>query len=225
MKKVIITLLKTIEHILDGCIIFVIFYFATFLILSKIHVNNDFKEPAEGIDIYLLSNGVHTDIVVPIKNNFYDWGKQIDYKKTHGQDSTMNYLAIGWGDKGFYLDTPTWADLRLSVAFNAMFWMNTTAMHTSFHKTMTENERCRRIRINKSEYLKIIQYINNQFQRDSNGDIIFIPAVPTYGENDSFYEAKGKYNLFDTCNTWTNRCLKKAGIKACVWTPFEQGLF
>jgi uncharacterized protein (TIGR02117 family) len=225
MKKGIIVLLKTIEHIVDGCLIFVMLYFAASFIFSNIYVNNDFKESEDGIDIYLLSNGVHTDIVVPVKNKYYDWEKEIDYRKTGGQDSTMKYLAIGWGDKGFYLDTPTWADLRLSVAFNAMFWLNTTAMHTTFYKSMTEDDQCRRIRINKGEYLKIIEFVNNKFQRDKNGDIIFISGVPTYGNNDSFYEAKGKYNLFDTCNTWTNRCLKNAGIKACVWTPFSNGLF
>ncbi|MFM7854609.1 MAG: DUF2459 domain-containing protein [Flammeovirgaceae bacterium] len=45
-----------------------------------------------------------------------------------------------------------------------------------------------------------------------------------YWDNDSFYEAKGTYNLFFTCNTWVNEGLKKAGLKACLWTPFDSGL-
>jgi hypothetical protein len=46
-----------------------------------------------------------------------------------------------------------------------------------------------------------------------------------YGDNDAFYEAIGSYNLFKTCNTWTNNALKSCGQKACFWTPFESGIF
>ena len=46
-----------------------------------------------------------------------------------------------------------------------------------------------------------------------------------YGKNDAFYEATGRYSLFHTCNTWTNNALKIAGQKACVWTPFDTGIF
>ncbi|HXU27639.1 MAG TPA: DUF2459 domain-containing protein, partial [Bacteroidia bacterium] len=45
------------------------------------------------------------------------------------------------------------------------------------------------------------------------------------GDNDSFYEAVGVYGLFYTCNTWANNGLKYCGQKACLWTPFEKGIF
>ena len=221
MKKV----LKIIAYTLGGIIGFVILYFAAFFLLSHIKVNQNYKEPEDGIDIYLLSNGAHVDIVLPTKNEYKDWHQVIDYKKTPAQDSTMQYLAFGWGDKGFYLDTPTWADLRISVAFKALFYLSTTAMHTTFYPSMVESERCRKIRIGKDEYLKIVHYIENQFQRDESEQFILIPNVPLYGEYDSFYEAKDRYSLFFTCNTWTNQNLKQAGITACIWTPFEKGLF
>lgn len=212
-------------YIIAGFIVFVALYFVAFFILSHIQVNKNFKEPEDGIDIYLFSNGVHTDIVLPVKNEYKDWRTEIDYRKTIAQDSTLQYLSFGWGDKGFYLDTPTWAELKFSVAFKASFWLSTTAMHTTFYKTMKEGEKCRRIRVGKNEYLKIVDYVDNQFKRDSLGNMIYIPNVPLYGNNDIFYEAKNRYNLFFTCNSWTNQCLKQAGVKACFWTPFEKGLF
>ena len=221
MKKI----FKIIAYTLGGFIGLVILYFAAFFLLSHIKVNKEYQEPEAGIDIYLLSNGVHVDMVLPVKNEYKDWHQAIDYKKTPAQDSTMQYLAFGWGDKGFYLDTPTWADLKASVAFKALFYLSTTAMHTTFYPSMVENEQCRKIRVGKDEYLKIVHYIENQFQRDEAGHFIFIPNVPLYGEYDSFYEAKGRYSLFFTCNTFTNQNLKQAGIAACFWTPFEKGLF
>ena len=63
----------------------------------------------------ILTNGVHTDLVVPIKSAEIDWSKEIPIENTNSKSTNFNYLSIGWGDKGFYLDTPTWADLKFST--------------------------------------------------------------------------------------------------------------
>ena len=49
--------------------------------------------------------------------------------------------------------------------------------------------------------------------------------VKALAKADAFYDAKGSYNLTRTCNTWTNNALKAAGLKACLWTPFDSGIF
>ena len=41
-----------------------------------------------------------------------------------------------------------------------------------------------------------------------------------FGATDAFYEARGCYHPFFTCNTWCNLALKRAGLPCCVWTPF-----
>lgn len=79
--------------------------------------------------------------------------------------------------------------------------------------------------ISKDQYKRLIKYIQQYFKRDEKGNLINIITSNTYGENDSFYEAKGTYQLFFTCNTWVNSALKNAGLKACLWTPFQQGIF
>ncbi len=45
-----------------------------------------------------------------------------------------------------------------------------------------------------------------------------------YTQQDCFYEAKGTYSMFYTCNVWTSNTLKAAGIKIGVWTPLESGI-
>ena len=50
----------------------------------------------------------------------------------------MIFVGLGWGDKGFYLETPTWADLKTSTALKAVSGYNTTAMHVTFYKEMQE---------------------------------------------------------------------------------------
>ncbi|HOB24230.1 MAG TPA: DUF2459 domain-containing protein, partial [Kaistella sp.] len=62
--------------------------------------------------------------MVPVKTPEIDWSQQIPFKTTLSKRTDFKYLAIGWGDKGFYLDTPTWADLKFSTAFKAAFWLS-----------------------------------------------------------------------------------------------------
>lgn len=207
-----------------GLVAFVVLYLLSALILSNIKVNSDDPDPKEEVTIYIKTNGVHTDIVVPINNEFKDWSEKIQFSHIKSQDSTMQYIGFGWGDKGFYLNTPEWADLKFSTAFNAAFYLGTSAMHATFYKQIRESENCVKIKISKAEYQKLIAYIETSFQYDKDGNPLLINAT-TYGQNDSFYEANRKYHLFYTCNTWANNALKASGQKAALWTPSDKGIF
>jgi len=215
---------KILGKILLGIVGFVIVYVVFAFILSRITVNSEDEDKNEDITIYIKTNGVHTDIVVPIKTEYKDWSEKVQFAHIKSQDSTMNYIGFGWGDKGFYLNTPEWADLKFSTAFNAAFYLGTSAMHATFLKQVKESESCVKINISKAEYAKLIAYIEDSFQYDANGNPILINAA-TYGQNDSFYEANRKYHLFYTCNTWANNALKSADQKAALWTPSDTGIF
>lgn len=194
------------------------------LTFPYIPVNSDFIETKEGgVEIYLLTNGVHTDIVLPFKSRHKDWSKNLQPSYTISQDTSVNYVAFGWGDKGFYLDTPTWAELKLSTAFKAMFCMSTSAMHVTFYKNINTNERCRKIRIGVVNYKKLVKYVEKSFQSSKAGDYMLINH--SYGKNDLFYEGVGSYSLIYTCNTWANEALKSSNLKACLWTPLDKGIF
>jgi conserved hypothetical protein len=220
LRKILRLLLK----FLLGILAFFVLYIIVALVLPRFSVNSEDKNPTEDVAIYIKSNGVHTDIVVPIKTEYKDWSEKIKFDHIASKDATMQFIGFGWGDKGFYLNTPEWSDLKFSTAFNAAFYLGTSAMHATFFKQLKENEDCIKINISKEEYAKLIKYIEDSFQYDADGNPILIHAT-TYGQNDSFYEAKRKYSLFYTCNTWANNALKSADQKAAVWTPSDTGIF
>lgn len=203
--------------------IFVLVYILCGLGLSKITVNKGITQKPE-VEIFIKTNGVHTDIVVPIQNEIKDWRSEIKFSQTKSQDSIMNYLAFGWGDKGFYLDTPEWSDLKFSTAFKAATGLSSTAMHTTFYKTLEENESCKKIKISKQNYKKLTTYISDSFTRDSNKMPQWLSGH-SYSKNDAFYNANGRYSLFKTCNTWANGSLKISNQKAAFWTPYDGGIF
>ncbi|MEJ7664210.1 MAG: DUF2459 domain-containing protein [Hymenobacter sp.] len=83
---------------------------------------------------FIHSNGVHTDLVVPLKTHYKDWTQQLTPATPRLHDTTYHYVGIGWGDRGFYLDTPTWAELKARTAIQAGFWLGSTPMHTTYYR-------------------------------------------------------------------------------------------
>ena len=192
--------------------------------ISKIAVD---AEPVttQDVTIYISTNGVHTDIVVPVRNSQMDWSREIKFENTVGKDTSARFVGMGWGDKGFYLNTPTWSQLKFSVAFKAATGLSSSAIHATYHKDLVQSPSCKKIMISKTQYARLINYITTSFKTDSAGHFINIKTSANYGKDDAFYEAKRKYNLFYTCNTWANNALKACGQKACLWTPADSPIF
>lgn len=206
---------------------FILLYagFTYLLFFIPVH-SNAASEGKKEVSIYVMTNGVHTDIVVPVKNDIMDWSKMTRFENTKSKDTTFKYAAFGWGDKGFYLQTPEWSDLKFTVAFNAMFHLGSTAMHVDFLHHIYQDKNCKEIRISRDQYQKLVKYIKNTFKYDQSGQIILIQQIHNvYGPDDAFYEANGAYDLFHTCNTWANSALKSCDQKACWWTPVDKGIF
>ncbi len=198
-------------------------YMVSAMVLSRISVPAETVSDAT-VTAYILSNGVHTDIVVPVRTAEHDWSSVLPFEHTSGGDSTAAWVAFGWGDKGFYLETPTWGDLTARVAFKAMFALGSSAMHVTYHKGMEEGPLCKRIRMSRAQYLRLVAYIERSFAKDDTGRVQVISTHANYGPHDAFYEGVGSYHLFHTCNTWTNNALKACGQKACLWTPTDEGI-
>lgn len=209
---------------LAGLISLILIYGLLAFCLSRITVNEDVVS-SKDVTIYIRTNGVHTDLVLPIRNSQKDWSENVKIENTTGKDSAANFVAFGWGDKGFYLDTPTWADLKVSTAFSAAFALGESAMHTTFYKRMNEDENCKAINVSHEAYGKLVEYVESSFEISENGMFKHIVTDANYGSNDSFYEAVGSYSLLKTCNTWTNTALKSSGQKASLWTPLDTGIF
>ncbi len=220
MKNAFKILLKLVLFLLGFILLYVIIAY----LLSLITIEKEADTKPE-VEIYILTNGVHTDIVMPTKSDQIDWSKQIQFKNTQAADSTYNYIAMGWGDKGFYLETPEWSDLKASVAFKAASGLSTSAIHVTYYKQMKLGKDCKSMLISKEQYQRLITYITESFQKDASGNFIPIITDANYGKTDAFYDANGSYSIFKTCNSWANSALKACGQKCCLWTATDSGIF
>ncbi|MFK7920535.1 MAG: TIGR02117 family protein [Bacteroidia bacterium] len=223
---------RTLARVLFRTLLFtisaILLYGLLGVILSIMPVNRDWTEPEMGTEVFVLSNGVHLDLVLPRYQNGQALFPFLPEEQLGGEASelekTKHYLAFGWGDKGFYLETPQWSDLKTSVALNAAFWPSATAMHVTAYSTrLRPGERCRSFRVNDEQLSRLVTYISDSFERPE-GQLRLIDCCPYSGRTNQFYEAEGAYHLINTCNQWVNKALKQAEIRAAVWSPFDWGV-
>ncbi len=218
IKKVLFWILKLIL----GIVVFLLLWIIAAFIFPRIKINKDFVscQGNDCVTMYVRSNGMHTDVVFPVQDKERDWRNLFPIDQYEGVDSSFTYIAIGWGDKGFYLDTPTWADLKVSTALKATVGASGSAMHIVYLPSppSTVGEYGKQLHISREQYRKMLDYIDAAFVKNGQGQVILIPH-PDYDINDHYYEAKGSYSIFKTCNVWTSKCLKTGGITNGIWAP------
>ncbi|MBC2778812.1 TIGR02117 family protein [Parasphingopyxis marina] len=188
---------------------------------SLIPANADWEEPDTGILLYVHDNGIHTGLVLPRENAIADWSDLVRPEHLGDPRRASDHLLFGWGDRGFYLETPTWGDLKASTALAALIGSEGTLLHVDHIGTPRPGENLRPLRVAPEQYRRIASAIRARFALDAEGRS---QPIAGYGANDVFYEAHGRYNALRTCNEWTGSVLRDAGVRMGAWTPFNFGV-
>ncbi|SUI98088.1 Protein of uncharacterised function (DUF2459) [Sphingobacterium spiritivorum] len=215
---------KILMIIFGSIIAIVLVYWLAERILSRIPARVTISDAPKTITVFIMSNGVHTDLVLPVKQDNMDWTTIFPYSNNISKDTVYNYVSIGWGDKGFYLNTPEWKDLKASTAFVAATGLGETALHVTYYKRIVEDELCYKWMIDTVQYHALIDHVKEALDYDSQGNPIVIQTKAQYTNSDAFYEAKGAYSMFYSCNTWTNQGLKRANMPAGIWATLDKGI-
>jgi len=200
-----------------------VIYLGLAVVLGLVPVNRDFRETPDGIPIYLRTNGVHAELVLPTRAAGIDWSVDHPPGEFRRLDEPLPWVAFGWGDRGFYLSTPTWRDLRLSTALVALTGLGEGAMHVEYIER-PDAYAVARIGISETQYRRLAAFVRDSFRRAPTGRPVKIDA-PGYLDTDAFYEAVPRYRLWYTCNEWVRAGLAGAGIRTAVWAPWDTALF
>lgn len=206
------------------CVQVVFFLLAVYLLIALvglIPVNNDFEPTPDGVEIMVTSSGVHADFILPVRNEAVDWRQHLPASDFAGDVSGATRVSFGWGNKEFYINTPTWADLKAKTALRAVFWPSETCMHVFLWDEGTAPAGARKTRISAEQYRRLVEYIRGSFRRDEGGRFLCVTGLGRR-PNDAFYDAHGTYHAFDTCNCWVSRGLKVAGVRTGWFTPLPK---
>jgi uncharacterized protein (TIGR02117 family) len=211
---------RLVGHALSGVLALPALYLTAALIGSLVPVNRGWQEPAQGTTVYIADNGIHADIIMPVKADGLDWTPLAPKGDFAATDPSARWVAFGSGEERVYLNTPTWWDITPRTIWSALTGGN-RVMHVEY--VQSPSYPVREIRLRPEEYRRLWAAIRADFQLDARGRLQHL-AHPGYGCCDAFYQATGKASAVRTCNFWVADRLRLAGVKASVWPPFVPGL-
>ena len=185
---------------------------------SSIARNTDWREPADGVEIMVLTNGVHTALILPARTRWRDWHR--DFPPAHVNASARPYthVAVSWGEREVFLNTPTWADLSPLTVLRILGIGGEGLLHVEHYVRPGANDYTRPVRLSAAQYRKLVAQI--ALSLPPRGSSYY----PGYDAHDVFYESSGRYTFTRTCNQWTSDALAAAGVRVGRWTPFASGV-
>jgi uncharacterized protein (TIGR02117 family) len=172
--------------------------------------------------ILLLANPIHTDIAIPIDAAVLAKFDALVQAGIPADLPGARYIVFGWGGRAFYLETPTWSDLKPGPVLSALT-IDTSVMHVDVTGGIAEPQpSVRGFDLTQAGFDQLLDFIVESFRPGPEGPMR-IPGV-AYGEFDGFFEASGYFTAAAGCNTWTARALREAGLQTGWWNPLPQML-
>ncbi len=202
--------------------VFVLIYGFMTLLGGIIPVNTGRITPVNGQQIYLVNNGYHVALVLPRDSCSYSDIFDVPLNLS----GSGGYFYFGWGDRQFYLGTPTVKNIDWSMAVKALFVPSSSVLEVLYiHEIFPDRSGVTTLLVTENELAGLYKYIKKAFIDSQR----FPEQIPPNEIDQAFYgsiffEASGSYSLFNTCNNWTSRGLKEAGINTHLWTPFTWGV-
>jgi uncharacterized protein (TIGR02117 family) len=171
---------------------------------------------AGGTKIHLVSNGWHVSLVLPAG----DWPRDLAHASYGVDVSAARLVAFGWGERRFYMDTRTFADVELATGLRALAWNADTVVHATFLDSVDETHaRVRTLVVGPAQLDALNAYVRASFA-DATPEAV----GGGFGPADAFFRARGTYSPIATCNEWVGAALRAAGIPVGAWTPLSQSL-
>ena len=201
-------------QVATALVVAVALYVVAGLIGGLLPANTEWRAPARGVTIYVESNGIHTDLAMPKLAAGVDWRDlALPRDLRDPRYARFNWVAIGWGDKAFFLQTQQWRDVRPGTVLAAAAGSEETLLHVEHLPPPVPADDVRRVVLRPDEYRRLAAFIRASVAPGGR-------HYPGYGANDAFLDARGRYSALRTCNAWTGEALRAAGVRVGRWTPF-----
>ncbi|MHA7818532.1 MAG: DUF2459 domain-containing protein [Erythrobacter sp.] len=184
--------------------------------------NNDWADPdplAEPtIAVMVGHNGIHTEIAMPLVSIEKDWRTTFPASDIEAALRPYTHVSVSWGERKFFLETPTWADVDPVTVLQAMVG-GEGVLHVAHYVRPAPSDDYRVMHLRPHEYRALVAVIERQLDPPGVREVL-----PGYGAHDVFYTASGTYHIGNTCNQWTSDRLAAAGVRIGMWTPFPGGV-
>jgi uncharacterized protein (TIGR02117 family) len=158
-----------------------------------------------GVAVYLVAHDEHSGIAVrraDIPAGL--WPESRDFPQAE-------FLEVGWGDRDFYYGR----NQGLVSTLRAALWFsNPSVLHVAgVRGTLTESFPASEIielKLSRDGFERLIRYVHDA--HDRAGTPAVAPLGPGLYGDSRFYPGWESFNLLRTCNVWTARGLRGAGL-------------
>lgn len=171
--------------------------------------------------ILLLNNPIHTDIAIPIDDAVRERFAFLRRSGLPIDAPGARYLVFGWGGREFYIETPTWSELKLRPLLKGLT-LDRSVMHVDVSGALAEpHPEISGYDVGDRAFEQLLDYIRSSFEQAEAPK-----AIPGafYGDFDAFYPANGNFTAVLGCNTWTAAALRAAGLRTGWWNPLPASL-
>lgn len=179
---------------------------------------------AAGLNVvHLAANPIHTDILLPATPEVLE---RFGFLARDGLDlghPALRTVVVGWGGRAFYTQTPTWDQLRFDAVWRSAT-VDRSVLHVALGGAVDEaGPGILRLDLSDAAFAALLDFMAAGFEAGPDGTPAVLPGAG-YGPFDRFYEARGRFNLFLGCNTWTAAALRAAGLPTGWWSPLPPTL-
>jgi len=160
--------------------------------------------------LHFSRDGIHTHLVLPSELLLLYVPDLKRYLEPYA------WARVGWGDYAYYgaAHQPLRLALRaLLVPTAAVIAVRGLA---NFGERMSQQQRTYSLNISLQQVDAAARYVASHFAYNAHNQLTHVREKPC---GEVFFASTGTYLMFNTCNNWTSRGLKAAGMRC--WPLFS----
>lgn len=168
--------------------------------------------------IALVTGPIHTDILLPVDDATraaFAFAARAGVPVAH---PGAEWIGVGWGGRTFYTTVGTYRDVSARAVFVSVLGDASVLRIDALGAIPEVDPALRYLDVSQAQLDALVAAI----VRDLASEV----ALDTAGFNatDAFYPARGRFQIWRTCNAWVGETLRAAGISAGIWTPVTWAL-
>jgi len=157
------------------------------------------------VAIYLVAHDKHSGVAIrraDIPAGL--WPESRDFPQAE-------YLEVGWGDRDYYYgrDQSFTGTLRAAFGSNNPSVLHVAGVRGALAQNFPASEIIE-VTLSRDGFERLVRYIHDAYDRA--GAPVVAPLGPGLYGDSRFYPAWESFSLWRTCNVWTARGLRGAGL-------------
>jgi uncharacterized protein (TIGR02117 family) len=163
------------------------------------------------VEIGLIAGPIHYDLLLPATPGTRAALGFAAVADVPIDAAGVAHILIGWGARDFYTTAGSFAQMRPGPIWRAVSG-DASVLRIDVVGPIGPAADYPRLTLDPAQYDALLQAIAATATER---------AIPGAGHTptDGFVEARGRFHIFRTCNTWISDVLRAAGVPMGLWTP------